>query len=101
MAGVEPAMVGVAETVEGSDVDQGCDLGRLGMASSVSDVTVTRRLPEVEQLVARAPARGIRHISDGSRSSKGGCRMCRNPTASTQRDTFEKSRRAIGESRSQ
>jgi hypothetical protein len=39
MAGVEPAVVGVAEAVEGADVDHAADLGRLGTASSVSDVT--------------------------------------------------------------
>ena len=40
VAGVEPAVVGVAEAVEGADVDHGMNLGSGGRASSVSDVTV-------------------------------------------------------------
>ena len=39
MAGVEPAVVGVAEAVEGADVDHGSDLGCCAGTSSVSDVT--------------------------------------------------------------
>jgi hypothetical protein len=40
VAGVEPAVVGMAEAVEFADVDHGRDLGGFTVASSVSDVTV-------------------------------------------------------------
>jgi hypothetical protein len=40
VAGVEPAVVGVAEAVEGADVDHALNLGSRWRASSVSDVTV-------------------------------------------------------------
>jgi hypothetical protein len=39
VAGVEPAMVGVAKTVEGADVDHDADLGTRETPSSVSHVT--------------------------------------------------------------
>jgi hypothetical protein len=39
MVGVEPAVVGVAETVEGANIDHGRDVGKDGRASSVSHVT--------------------------------------------------------------
>ena len=42
MAGVEPAVVGVAEAAEGADVDHAADLGRVREASSVSHVTAGR-----------------------------------------------------------
>jgi hypothetical protein len=39
MAGVEPAVVGVAEAVEWANVDHAADLGRFGTSSSVTNVT--------------------------------------------------------------
>jgi hypothetical protein len=39
VAGVEPAVVGVAEAAEGSDVDHAADLGFSERPSSVSHVT--------------------------------------------------------------
>src|SRR3954452_13846808 len=39
MAGVEPAVVGVAEAVEGADVDHGADLAVRELPSSVTPVT--------------------------------------------------------------
>jgi hypothetical protein len=39
VVGIEPAVIGVAEAIEGADIDHGADLGRRGGASSVSDVT--------------------------------------------------------------
>jgi hypothetical protein len=40
VAGVQPAVVGMAEAVEFADVDHGRDLGRFAAASSVTRVTV-------------------------------------------------------------
>jgi hypothetical protein len=42
VAGVEPAMVGVAKAVEGADVDHDIDLGGRASPSSVSNVTAAR-----------------------------------------------------------
>jgi hypothetical protein len=40
VAGIEPAVVGMAERIEFADVDHGTDLGPWRTPSSVSDVTV-------------------------------------------------------------
>jgi hypothetical protein len=39
MAGIEPAVVGMAEAVEGADIDHATEMGRRWDGSSVSDVT--------------------------------------------------------------
>ena len=55
MAGVEPAVVGVAKAIEGANVDHDADLGRRGIASSVSDVTGRHgvsRCPKLPKLAA-------------------------------------------------
>ena len=40
VTGIQPTVVGVAEAIEGADVDQDADLGRRLIPSSVRDVTV-------------------------------------------------------------
>ena len=49
MVGIEPAVVGVAEAVEGADVDHVMDLGGMRKPSSVSDVTVKVECEGVNQ----------------------------------------------------
>jgi hypothetical protein len=44
VAGIEPAVVGVAEAAEGADVDHAADLGTPRGASSVSHVTGSDRI---------------------------------------------------------
>jgi hypothetical protein len=59
VAGVQPAVVGMAEALEFADVDHGRDLGKFMGASSVSDVTVNGIvMPKVAKVgSARACAR--------------------------------------------
>jgi hypothetical protein len=75
VAGVQPAVVGMAETVEFADVDHGSDLGRFMYASSVRRVTITSgiRMPKVAKVGTTARVR----------ARAGGCRMCRIPSASS------------------
>jgi hypothetical protein len=60
VAGVEPAVVGMAEAVEFADVDHGRDLGCFTAASSVIDVTVISgiRTPKVAKVGSATRAHG-------------------------------------------
>jgi hypothetical protein len=71
VAGVQPAVVGMAEAVEFADVDHETDLGRFMGASSVSDVTVHGIvMPKVAKVgSARACARTREGLSDVSDSA--------------------------------
>jgi hypothetical protein len=59
VARIEPPMVGVAEAVEGADVDHGADLGSFVMASSVKDVTFIEQNRE----------RKLTHVAGGKSST--------------------------------
>jgi len=71
VAGVEPAVVGVAETVEFTDVDHATDLGPFGIPSSVTHVTGGAGIPTpgvAKVVTSRARAReGLSDVSDLSR----------------------------------
>src|SRR3954469_13060714 len=57
MARVEPSMVGLAEAVEGANVNHDADLARRVIASSVSDVTGLERASFPWELAPRVAAR--------------------------------------------
>jgi hypothetical protein len=59
VAGIEPAVIGMAEAIEFADVDHGSDLARRFMASSVSDVPVRHgiQMPKVAKVGTSTRAR--------------------------------------------
>ena len=80
MAGVEPAVVGMAEAVEGADIDHVGDLGRVEGASSVRRVTAMRdprvRAREASEESDTFPTGGIRNGGLSDVSDSPACTRC-------------------------